>query len=119
MHWRHSALEQLRTNHQKAVTMQGIFLGTHQCNLLLPRKFHNSFHFRQEITRLSAKKIVHQAVCLIDTRIGGPSSQGFSKEFISKTGVPQANFETFAIELREAKARRPASHVAHGLDSVF
>ena len=51
---RHPAFEQLRTDHQKAVTMQGIFLGAHQSDFLPPRKLHNAIHFGHEIARLSA-----------------------------------------------------------------
>src|SRR5438045_1318235 len=44
--------------------------------------------------------------------------QGFSEEFITESSVSQAHFERFAVELREAKAGRPAPYVTHGLHSV-
>src|SRR6516164_6170571 len=116
MDGRDGALYQGRTNQQKTMTVQRIFLGTHQDDWRLLRIPEKSVEALQEVWRLPARRVVHEPVLAVITRVQRPATELIAKKLIDDFGVCQLSHQWLAVELRKPEAPRAAAHVANHLD---
>jgi len=109
---------QRRTNQQKAMTMQRIFLGTHHDDSLLLRKPEQPLKAFLKVWGLAASSVVYQPILPVITRVQRPATKLVTEELIDDLGVCQLRHQWLAVELRKPEAPWAAAHVADHLDFV-
>src|SRR6516164_6532078 len=87
MDGRDGPLYQGRTNQQKTMTVQRIFLGTHQDDWRLLCKPEQSVEALLEVWRLPASRIVHEPILAVITRVQRPATELIAKKLIAAVAV--------------------------------
>jgi len=115
---RDATIEQRRANHQKAVTLERIFLGTHESDVIRAGQLKRVIDTGAKILGFAAFFVVYDAVDVVGARVGRASSERVAEKFVSNSSGGEAGFKWLTIELWKAKTAGAAADVAEDLHIV-